>query len=834
MTGIRQAASSGWRWDVALSFAGAQQSYVMEVAAELKSRGVRCFYDADEQIDLWGKYLAEELPRIYADQAAAVVVFISAEYAARDWTRLERRSALNRAVRERREYVLPARFDDTDLPGLLSDMVAIKVDQVTPAGFADLIETKLIALGVRPPTPTDAAAPTPHRPAAWNVPGRLATFTGRDDLLETIHRQLTADGRVAVTGISAATALHGLGGVGKTQLAIEYAWRHAHDYSLVWWIDAEQASLIGERIAGLGVPLGLSLSGEVGQDAASVLAALRQRTDWLLIFDNVELAQDIQSWLPIGGNILITSRNPVWGGVATRIQVDMLARAETRLLLSRRVGNLDSVTADGLADELGDLPLAVEQAAAYLETTGLTPATYLERFRNSRGQMISRGRDLVYGGSVDTAWELTLDRLQQRTPAAVQLLQLCAHLGPHPIPLSLFREHHDILLTSGQAAVVASEVDFDDLIGILLSFSLARRDGDAIQVHRLVSAVVRAHQMPDAHQSTADTVCRLVTTAATSDPQDPTTWPTWTALGAHLLHLSASLGLEDRHHLRGTLAAYCWYLFARGDYNAARRLDTAHHGAYRVLLGDDHADTIAVAHNLGAVLSVLGEHETARALKHDVLIRRRRQLGPDHLTTLVSATNLAYDLRHLGQFEQARTLNEDTLDRLRRTVGDNHLDTLHTCHNLANDLSKLGEHEHARALNEDTLVRLREQAGGQHPDTLRVAGALANSLGALGDHEGARRLTADTLAKQQQVLGPDHHETLDTASCLAAHLTSLGYREAAQNLAEETLARQRRILGAAHSNTITTANLLADIMRTGTRAGEMGGRADVDGKQEPN
>ena len=126
----------GWRWDVALSFAAAQRDYVEQVARALKARGVRCFYDADEQIELWGKYLAEELPAIYGERAAAVVVFISAEYAARDWTRLERRAALDRAVRERREYVLPARFDDTPLPGLLPGMVAVDLRGRTPQQFA--------------------------------------------------------------------------------------------------------------------------------------------------------------------------------------------------------------------------------------------------------------------------------------------------------------------------------------------------------------------------------------------------------------------------------------------------------------------------------------------------------------------------------------------------------------------------------------------------------------------------------------------------------------------------------------------------------------------------
>ena len=129
-------ARPGRRWDVALSFAGAQRDYVGQVAEELKARGVRCFYDADEQIDLWGKYLADELPTIYGEQAAAVVIFVSAEYADQEWTRLERRTALARAVRERREYVLPARFDDTPLPGLPSDMIAVDLRTHTPQQFA--------------------------------------------------------------------------------------------------------------------------------------------------------------------------------------------------------------------------------------------------------------------------------------------------------------------------------------------------------------------------------------------------------------------------------------------------------------------------------------------------------------------------------------------------------------------------------------------------------------------------------------------------------------------------------------------------------------------------
>jgi TIR domain len=171
-----------WRWDVALSFAGAQRGYVEQVAQALKARGIRCFYDADEEIDLWGKFLPEELPAIYGEQAAAVVMFVSAEYANRDWTRLERRAALSRAVRERREYVLPARFDDSVLPGLLPDMVTVDLRGRPAQQFADMIADKLAKLGITGPAPATRPAPGPAAGA-----GRLLAEVTDPFALE-VHR----------------------------------------------------------------------------------------------------------------------------------------------------------------------------------------------------------------------------------------------------------------------------------------------------------------------------------------------------------------------------------------------------------------------------------------------------------------------------------------------------------------------------------------------------------------------------------------------------------------------------------------------------------------------
>jgi hypothetical protein len=245
----------GWRWDVALSFAGAQRDYVEQVAEVLKVRGVRCFYDADEQTELWGKYLAEELSAIYGEHAAAVVVFVSAEYAARDWTRLERRAALARAVRERREYVLPARFDDTPLPGLLSDMVAVDLRGRVPQQFAVMIIDKLAALGiVASATSADAAGPARDvvaaRPAgavrvAEADPRRLGVHAAiavpgfpEETPPEYVPRDVDAAGFGVRARVAAAAERGGfvllVGGssVGKTRCAVEAVRALLPD----WWL----------------------------------------------------------------------------------------------------------------------------------------------------------------------------------------------------------------------------------------------------------------------------------------------------------------------------------------------------------------------------------------------------------------------------------------------------------------------------------------------------------------------------------------------------------------------------------------------------------------------
>src|SRR4051794_10488785 len=405
----------------------------------------------------------------------------------------------------------PVLVEPVTLPALYAPLIPLDLTGLDETAAATRLRARLA--GGRPtgPPPFPRPGPAPvsgdkpgfagNLPGVWRVPPRNPRFTGRNGMLAELRRRLRAG-----EGTLAVQALYGLGGVGKTQLALEYAHRFAADYDLVWWIDAAQPVLISDQLAALAARLDLPSGPTVADTVERLLAELRGRDRWLLIFDNAEHPQDVADYRPGGaGHVLITSRSPGWGALGGRLEVDVLARAETVALLRARIPALGEELADKLAAELGDLPLAAAQAAGYLEQTDLPPADYLRRFRAHRATLLARGDVVGYSGRLDTAWALSLDRLRGEDPAAVQLLELAAFLAPEPIPLSLVADHAD-LLEEPLRTIAADPDTLTDTVGALIGYSLARRHPDGFQVHRLVQAVIRHQMAPDREQTTAERV----------------------------------------------------------------------------------------------------------------------------------------------------------------------------------------------------------------------------------------------------------------------------------------------------------------------------------------
>jgi tetratricopeptide (TPR) repeat protein len=680
----------------------------------------------------------------------------------------------------------------------LQDSGLVTVDVDSPDRAETLVYDALTQI------PRTASDLTPAAPV-WGIPARLAAFTGRDTDLAHLRAALT-------TGTH---AIHGMAGIGKTSLALEYAHRHGDDYDIAWWVEAEQPDLIPEQLATLAQSLNLVSPADPASVAlARLLGELRIQDRWLLVFDNAQDPVTLARFLPGGtGHVLITSRNPHWSVIGTAVEVDEFTRAESIALLQSRVPAMSDQDSDAVAAAVGDLPLVVDQVAALLADTGMPASTYLQLMSERADEVLAqRAQASGYPVSVAAAWQVAFTQLNATDPAGVQLLTIAAWLAPEPIPLTTFTDHSE-LMPEPLASAATDPLAWARLLRLVRQRALARMSPDSLLLHRIPMALLRAHSPVVAPAVGWPTlVTRLLRASVPPDPWNQlATWPTWQRLLPHVLVVTHPDQAVDAiaSETDWLLVRMASYLHTRGDPRAARPHFERAHADYLTLLGSDHPDTLSAANNLANALRDLGEYTEARDLNRDTFERRCRILGEDHPDTLRTAGSLSTDLFALAEYEQARELDHDTLDRSRRLFGNDHPSTLTSAGHLAADLHSLGEYEQARDLHQDTLDRVRRVLGDDHPTTLHSANNLADTLCELGECEQARDLHQDTLDRRRRVLGDDHPATLRSADYLAKAMRALGDYEQARDLHQDVLDRVRRVLGENHPHALDAANNLA-------------------------
>ena len=331
-------------------------------------------------------------------------------------------------------------------------------------------------------------------PRVWNVPPHNPNFAGRNAELGNLARRLAGGSTVTVH------SLHGLGGVGKTQLAAEYAHAHAGDYDVVWWVAAEEVASIPDQFSALAGRLGLDPAADPDALRGQVHEQLRSVAGWLLVFDNADDADDIGAWLPVApqptgvpGHVLITTRRGGFDGFGPVMDLDVIELPDAVRLLRTRLPDLDQATGEAIAEELGRLPLALEQAAAYMKRAQEPGEEYLELLRSRAADLFARGRVSSRTDTIATVWNVSLDRAAAENPAAIQLLEICSYLAPEPVPLDLFTAHAE-LLPAPLSSAASDPLAFNDTIAVLVDYSLAKRSPAGLQVHRLVQAAARARR----------------------------------------------------------------------------------------------------------------------------------------------------------------------------------------------------------------------------------------------------------------------------------------------------------------------------------------------------
>lgn len=691
----------------------------------------------------------------------------------------------------------------------------------------------------------------PRRAPIWGseIPFRNPHFVGREAELAELRQQLASRGPAVIR--QPPQALYGMGGVGKTQLATEYAHRYAEDYDIVWWVRADQEDTILSSFVALGLQLRMEEVDPGARERALrlVLDALQAGdpyTRWLLIFDDVTQPSKLRRYIPRGGHVIITSRITEWHQVlhTDGIEVKEFARAETVRFLRDRIPELSAqddpateaaaaATADRLAGVLGDLPLAAEHAAAYLSQTGDPVIGYIEAFERDAHATLSENADMIGTSlAVSTTWSVARLTL---TPEAREVFQLLAFFAAEPIA-------EEILLQASRTPsdgptlpdplwkALTSRAELKRAQRELARYSFVSVYGarNVVQLHRVVQLVTKTRierENPELAGALREWVHLLL---AATDPDAPEREVNDTVYARTIYHLGSTGALESRNpRVRNLVINQVRRLRMRGGTQEALRLGEEALQNWRS--DPDDLQTLAISVEVAAALRVLDRNSEAFALDTETLRRLRDTYGEDDDVYLICANSYGEDLRKAGKYDEALAHDQALLPAFDRVFGENQFRPLNLRNNIAIDLRCTGRF--AEALEQDQHVRdeRERQYGAASSQVLGSLFGISRDLRWLGRHEEGLAVSREIAELTENRNDPWNFDRLLFYSGLSVALLWAGYHEEAAGLGEDVYRRYVDYAGEWHRSTLTCAtNLICAWRNTGdlTRAEDLG-RATV-------
>jgi tetratricopeptide (TPR) repeat protein len=686
-------------------------------------------------------------------------------------------------------------------PGELGPLKTLARDPVEPLGF----DVSHISAGQLPLS---------------TLPGRNPFFTGREQVLTEVHAALAVRGRAALSGI---------GGIGKTQTALEYAHRHLNKYDHALWATAASREALVVAYGKIADLLKLSESKDKDQTLAveAVKHWLSSHEDWLLILDNADDLDLVREFMPLGkkGHVLLTTRSRAPREVARRLDIEEMGAEEGALFLLRRAKRIaedapldvaseaDQATAKEITAQLDGLPLALDQAGAFIEEAGCGLADYLDLYRHRVPDLLLR-RGVLAGDhpSPVATCALSFQKIENGNPAAAELLRFCAFLSPDGIPEEVFSEGA-AELGPVLEPVVSDAFALNSSISEILKYSLLRRDPNAntLEVHRLVQAVLK-QGMDEADQRLwAERAVRAVNRTF---PE--VEFPTWAVCERLLPQANACAELINRWGFEFPEAARLlnqagFYLWERGRFTETEPLYARALAIWEKTLGPEHPDVAKSLNNLAGLYYNQGQYAKAESLYHRTLAIREKALGPEHPEVAASLNNLALLYYNQGQYAKAEPLYQRALVIWEKALGPEHPNLALSLNNLATLYDKQGQYAKAEPLYQRALTIYEKALGQEHPDAAATLNNLATLYSAKGEYEKAEPLYVRTLAIKEKTLGREHPIVAMSLNNLAMLYDTQGQYAKAEPLYVMSLAILEKTLGPEHSVVAATLNNLATL-----------------------
>jgi len=830
------------RRDFFVSYTGADQAWAEWIAWELERAGYTTVLQAWDFVAGTNFAHAMHEAATAADHTLAVLspAYLDSRFGEAEWLAAFITDPLGKGRR-----LLPVRVEACEPKGLLAGITYVELVGLDEAAArVRLTEEVAGALrGHRRPVnrPRFPAATTPAAlgrrrfptalPPVWNLPWRRnPDFTGREAELAALAAQL--EGTPGTVAVTQAQAIQGAGGIGKTSLAVEYAYRHHARFEVVWWLRAEEpASLIGDYAA-LATALGLPEAAQTDQQqtAAAARGWLAGNDRWLLVVDNAPEPQaatglvapltHLVDLLPqvIGGQVLVTSRDARWERDARLATLDLFTPEEAVRFLLARSGSQDDDAAGKIGELLGHLPLALEQAGAYAREAAISLGDYLQRLERFPELALAKGepRGRNPADTVAITWRVSLDRVRP-VPGALALLEVCAFLAAEDIPRELVAQPLDPPPgDAGLAALAGDPFALDDAVAALRRYGLVKATERALGVHRLLQQVVRASLSPEAAASRAGVAVRLLRAAfPTKALLEVGTWPACERLLPHALAAAdhAQQHAAEPADAAGLLNRAATYLQARGRYGEARALFERAVALAEATFGPDDNQIAVYLNNLGLLLLRAGDAAAARQILERSLAIEEAALGPDRPDIAIALDNLGQVLRDQGDLVGARQHLERALVIQEAALGPDHPNVATSLNSLGQVLRDQGDLVSARQHHERALPIQEAALGPDHPWVAITLHNLGTVLRDQGDLVGARQHLERAQPILEAALGPDHPNVGVGLGNLGTVLRDQGDLVGARQHLERALVIQQAALGPDHPRTQATARALAELQR---------------------